>query len=172
MENYKLIIIIILGVIGYILQDKKNVNKKAIIDCIFFIIIIGFLLVTDILILNLAISIFRPYDINLIIFLIFIFGGLTLLVILLLKNHIYGGIRTINYLLNKNNYITNGTQVTGIIIDIKHESTSKYYIKYYLIVEIENKIVKSTYYLEKEKYRIGEQIKLLKYNNKYLVLLD
>ena len=91
---------------------------------------------------------------------------------LLLKNHIYGGIRTINYLLNKNNYITNGTQVTGIIIDIKHESTSKYYIKYYLIVEIENKIVKSTYYLEKEKYRIGEQIKLLKYNNKYLVLLD
>ena len=156
-------------VIVWILENKKLVNLKAIFDFIFNIILILFELFMTL------ICFYQMYNIYLYLgylfyVVIFILFMLLLFSIKLLSGHISGGIRTIYYLINKKRFLKNGKIVKVKIIDIKYDAYNRYYLKRYVIVKLDNKIIKSTYYLD-DKYVIGKNINVIKYKNKYLVLV-
>ncbi len=164
------LLIIVLFMLFWILENKRLVNIKAIFDCVFYMLLIVLELIIFIFCIMNLITIFDKIGILLFGIVISIFIILLIGSICLLRGHINGGFRTIYYLININKFLNNGKVFTGKIIDVKYDAQSRLYKKRYLIVSVEGSTIKSTYYLD-DKYKIGKNIKVVKYKNKYLILV-
>ena len=92
------------------------------------------------------------------------------IIILLVKNIFGGIIRIIDYYIHNKAALKNGYIETGTIIDIKSEYNSPTDSRYWLVVDINGKIIKSTYFIDNI-YSIGENIDVVSYKkHKYVVL--
>lgn len=164
----KFIFIILLIIIGGIASNKRMVNLNVILDGIIMLIVIclaimiisamGLLIVSsDNITLNIVIICF------IIIFLI--------VMVLIAKNIILGAIRIIDYYIHRKEAFENGYREIGTIIKIKSEFNTVNSTRYYLIVDLNGKKIKSTYFTDNI-YTVGENIDILIYKNHHYVVLD
>ena len=164
----KVILILMLMILGGIASNRKMVNLNVILDGIIMLIVIclaimiigamGLLIVSsDNITLNIVIICF------IIIFLI--------LMVLIAKNIILGAIRIIDYYIHRKEAFENGYREIGTIIKIKSEFNTVNSTRYYLIVDLNGKKIKSTYFTDNI-YTVGENIDILIYKNHHYVVLD
>lgn len=168
----KFIVLLIFMILFFILENRKFVNLKAILDGIFFLLCIlceFFLFVSSIILLM---RINNHHNmIWIILLVIFVFWGLIIFTIFLVKNHILGTVRTLNYCIHKESALKNGNVDVRTVVDIKYDAVHKHYLKYYLVVDYKGKKIKSTYFLNNV-YNIGQKIDVVTYKKYNFVAID
>ena len=164
----KVILIFMLIILGGIASNKKMVNLNVILDGIIMLIVIcmaimiigavGLLIVSsDNITLNMVIICF------IIIFFV--------LMVLIAKNRILGTIRVIDYYIHRKEAFENGYREIGTIIKIKSEFNTVNSTRYYLVVDMNGKKIKSTYFTDNI-YTVGENIDILIYKKHHYVVLN
>ena len=163
----KVILILMLMILGGIASNRKMVNLNVIVDGIIMLILI-FIAIMIIGAVGLLILASDNMILNVVtICLIIIFS---ILMIFIAKNIILGAIRVIDYYIHRKEAFENGYMEIGTIIKIKSEFNTVNSTRYYLVVDMNGKEIKSTYFTDNI-YTVGENIDIIIYKKHHYVVL-
>lgn len=163
MKILVIILIVLYIIIGVIASSKKFVNLNVILDGVE--IYIAYILMA-ILIYNMSkFLFFNNNEVYIIIFVI-----LFIIMILVSIGILSGVVRILDYYINRKKVFANGHKEIGTIIKIKSQFNTEFSTRHYLIVDINGKKVKSLYYID-DIYKVGENIDVMVYKNRYDVIL-
>jgi len=161
------LVILIIFIIGGIISTRKFVNFNVISDCILAIICIG-MIIALVYSTSKLIPIINDILINLMIIAVLV--GFLIAIILLSKSIILGAIRIMDYYIHRKEVFKNGNVKIGTLINIISEYNTISTTRYYLIVDFNEKTIKSLYFLDNS-YNIGQNIDVIVYKNHSYVLL-
>ncbi len=163
MKILVIVLIVLYIIIGVIASSKKFVNLNVILDGVE--IYIAYILMA-ILIYNMSkFLFFNNNEVYIIIFVI-----LFIIMILVSIGILSGVVRILDYYINRKKVFANGHKEIGTIIKIKSQFNTEFSTRHYLIVDINGKKVKSLYYID-DIYKVGENIDVMVYKNRYDVIL-
>ena len=164
----KILIILVIAYIGSsILSTRKFVNLKVIMYGIMYLVCMGIIAVTIYATFSLL-PIINDSSVSLMVIIIFVL--LSLLIILLTKNHILCSIKVIEYYIYRNKFFKNGYSEICKITDIKTLDFHKNDFVYYLIINFKGKQIRSLCFLDNI-YSIGEDIDVISYKNHTYAIL-
>ena len=163
MKILVIVLIVLYIIIVVIASSKKFVNLNVILDGVE--IYIAYILMA-ILIYNMSkFLFFNNNEVYIIIFVI-----LFIIMILVSIGILSGVVRILDYYINRKKVFANGHKEIGTIIKIKSQFNTEFSTRHYLIVDINGKKVKSLYYID-DIYKVGENIDVMVYKNRYEVIL-
>lgn len=163
MKILVIVLIVLYIIIGVIASSKKFVNLNVILDGVE--IYIAYILMA-ILIYNMSkFLFFNNNEVYIIIFVI-----LFIIMILVSIGILSGVVRILDYYINRKKVFANGHKEIGTIIKRKSQFNTEFSTRHYLIVDINGKKVKSLYYID-DIYKVGENIDVMVYKNRYDVIL-
>ena len=164
----KVILILMLMILGGIASNRKMVNLNVILDGIIMLIVIC---ISIMIIVAMGILIVSSDNITLNIVIICFIIIFLILIALIAKNIILGAIRVIDYYIHRKEAFENGYMEIGTIIKIKSEFNTVNSTRYYLVVDMNGKKIKSTYFTDNI-YTVGENIDILAYKKHHYVVLS
>ena len=164
----KVIIILIAIIIGALSSNKKMVNFNVILNTIDLLIIIILFIMVIVALGSIAFPSENLRFNSIVICFAIIFS---IIMILITRSIISGGIRVIDYYIHRKKAFENGYKEVGTIIKIKKEYNTMDSSRYYLIVDLNGKKIKSIYFMDNI-YTEGETIDVLTYKNRHYVVLN
>ena len=167
MELIKILIIVVIAYIcSSILSTRKFVNLNVLVAGIMCLVGVG-IGIMAVTVFSLL-PIINERSVSLMIIVIFVV--LTLIILLLTKNHILCSIKVIDYYIHRKKILENGHSEVGTITDIKTLGFHRKSFVYYLIIDFNGKQIRSLCFLDNI-YSIGEDIEVLVYKNHNYVIL-